>query len=215
MTASVIVGDAREVLPALDLDPAHTVVVTDPPWPNMPTGIYPGMVADPTMLFADVAGMLDGRCRSLVVVLGAMSDPRFLAGVPSSLPFRCVRWLRKVPPGYHGATLVEADVAYVFGPNEPPPDARVAPAMATETSSFKSPDHPSPRSPAHMRWLVRWFTRPTDLVLDPFCGSGTTLCAARVLGRRALGIEAVERYAEVTRRRLLDAVDLFNAEVRP
>ncbi len=62
--------------------------------------------------------------------------------------------------------------------------------------------HPTPKPLGLMLELVRLFTKPGDLVLDPFCGSGTTGVACLRLGRRFLGIEQQQQYAETARARL-------------
>ena len=62
--------------------------------------------------------------------------------------------------------------------------------------------HPAPMPVEVARRCIRLSTWPGETVLDPFAGSGTTLLAARQLGRRAIGIERSERYCELAVARL-------------
>ena len=66
--------------------------------------------------------------------------------------------------------------------------------------------HPNEKPVAVMRRLVELCSNPGDLILDPFMGSGTTLRAAKDLGRRAVGIEIEERYCEIAARRCAQEV---------
>lgn len=61
--------------------------------------------------------------------------------------------------------------------------------------------HPTQKPLPLMRELVRDFTDPGDVILDPFAGSGTTGVAALAEGRRVILCERVPEYAEIARRR--------------
>ncbi len=62
--------------------------------------------------------------------------------------------------------------------------------------------HPTPKPLALMRFMVDISVRPGTAVLDPFAGSGTTLLAAKLEGRKAVGIEISEEYCEIAANRL-------------
>ena len=62
--------------------------------------------------------------------------------------------------------------------------------------------HPCPKPIKAWSWLLERCSKPNDLVLDPMCGSGTTCVAAKMLGRRFIGIDISEEYCELSRMRL-------------
>lgn len=62
--------------------------------------------------------------------------------------------------------------------------------------------HPTEKAVGILAPLIRSFSRPGDLVLDPFSGSGSTAVAAALNDRRYLAIELEERYCTLARKRL-------------
>ncbi len=62
-------------------------------------------------------------------------------------------------------------------------------------------DHPAPFPEALARDHILSWSDPGDVVLDPLCGSGTTLKMAALEGRRFVGIEVCPQYADIARRR--------------
>lgn len=53
-----------------------------------------------------------------------------------------------------------------------------------------------------MRYIVKTYTRPEDLIVDPFCGFATTLVAAAMEGRKAVGLEIEPQRVQISRERL-------------
>jgi site-specific DNA-methyltransferase (adenine-specific) len=66
--------------------------------------------------------------------------------------------------------------------------------------------HPAEKPIRLMKQLLTDFTQPGDLILDPFAGSGTTLCAAKELGRHAIGIEIDADYCDIIIDRLRQGI---------
>jgi len=65
--------------------------------------------------------------------------------------------------------------------------------------------HPTQKPESLIRWCLTFFP-DAETVLDPFMGSGTTLRAAKDLGRRCIGIELEEKYCEIAVKRLQQQV---------
>lgn len=70
----------------------------------------------------------------------------------------------------------------------------------SQFSGFQARDHPT-QKPVGLYWTLLGRT-PGLEILDPFCGSGTTCVATKMLGRRFIGIDISEEYCEIARQRL-------------
>jgi site-specific DNA-methyltransferase (adenine-specific) len=63
-----------------------------------------------------------------------------------------------------------------------------------------------------MAFQITLASRPSDIVLDPFSGSGSTCIAAKMLGRRFIGIEREDEYCRIAEARLAAVPDLVQAK---
>ena len=64
-----------------------------------------------------------------------------------------------------------------------------------ESDSKVARIHPTQKPIKLLERLIALFTDPNDVVIDPCCGSGSTIIAARNLGRRAYGFEINKEFA--------------------
>lgn len=83
-----------------------------------------------------------------------------------------------------------------------------------EYKDAQYPSYPTEKNMDMIKMLIMASSDPGDLILDCFCGSGTTLQAAHELGRNWIGIDNSEQAIKVTKRRLSNIPrDLFSSDV--
>lgn len=198
---TLYLGDARDILPSLK--EKYEAIITDPVWPNSPKGIIPGSEA-PLELFRETAKHFPFVASRAVVHLGSNSDPRFLTAIPPSFKFVRACHLAYLAPTFNGRVLNTHDIAYVFGtPPAPRKNMHLLPGIVYQTDP-KNLDkrHPCPKVLEHVRWLVKYYGMGS--VIDPFCGTGTTLLAAKELGYKAIGIEIKEEWLAIAKERIIE-----------
>jgi site-specific DNA-methyltransferase (adenine-specific) len=182
-------GDCRDILPHVTAD----VVVTDPPY-----GI--GFGQTHTKWSANrgtVLGSWDREIANLDQLL-ALNKPMIVwGGDRFALPVSR-GWLAWVKPD---ATTTFSSFELAWTSFDRPSRHFI---MAVGSVNSERVGHPTQKPLALMRWCIGF--APPGTILDPFMGSGTTLVAAKQLGRKAIGIEIEERYAEIAARRLAQEV---------
>lgn len=199
-------GDCREVLPTLS---KVDLVLADPPY-----GIS-----------YDSDGSSQQGIQRLGSVVGDddLFDPAFLLGFPDVFLWGCNNFCHAIPPRdgqwyfwdkvtQNGMKVRIAEGEYVWHKQGTKPRAfrhLWSGAFKASESGVKSV-HPTQKPVALMKWCIS-LSPSTGTILDPFMGSGSTLVAAKLCGRRAIGIEIEERYAEIAANRLSQGV-LFGPE---
>jgi len=121
--------------------------------------------------------------------------------------FDILKWVKtNTPPTYHGKMLSDTEYCLLFRKG-----ARCMPGSYADASTlYMSPmnvadkkkyGHPTPKPVLFLRRLVRNCSKPGDVILDPFYGSGAVGEACIIEGRTPLGIELVQKHADTARAR--------------
>jgi DNA modification methylase len=180
-------GDCREWMPEVD------ALVTDPPYgAAMPYGEHKDAEADHAAWLQGVIPLLERAAPVRLITPGVRNVWLWPAAdwiVCWYKPGAAGRADLPQPDRPQGA-FNEWEPVLVYGKARVMHDVLRIPA----TPQRDTGSHPCPKPLNLGRALV---SATTGTVLDPFMGSGTTLMAAKSLGRKAIGIEIEERYCEI------------------
>lgn len=217
-------GDSREILPQLT---TVDVVITDPPYSaHTHKGARTRTVGAKSNLLVTFDEWTDVAFRNTFIQLGRVAQRWVIA----TMDWRHVAGLEAEPPS--GLDFVR--FAVWVKPNSTPQLTGDRPAPGWEAvgclhksgskkrwngggkrgvwvvNTVDAVDHPTAKPLSLFEDFVQLFSDVGETVLDPFAGSGTTLVAAKSLGRNAIGVELDERYCEIAAKRL--AQDAFDFE---
>ena len=209
-------GDCLEILPDLSAE-TFDMVLTDPPylvsysgrwgsdWTPIEGDSDPAWVVP---VYAELWRIL--KPDSLCVTFYGWPQSELFFSAWRLAGFRPLSLLvlikNRLGLGYF--SRAQHEQAYLLGKGHPP-KPQSAPSDVFDWIVPCPQLHPNQKPLGAISKLIAAYTSKTAYVLDPFCGSGTTLVGARNCGRKAIGIEIDERYCELAAIRLSQEVLTF------
>lgn len=198
-------GDCREVVAAL---PQVDLLLTDPPYLLSANG---GGIGGQRQYMTDIRGHLDAgfdiaildRFPNWICFCGKGQLKELLAATGDRV-WGLVTWNKPNPtPLCAGNYLPDAEyIVHAYQSGRLFGEYRDKSRFITHPVEKNGFDHPTVKPLAVVGKMINLGSEPGDTVLDLYCGSGTTLVAARDRGRKAIGVEREERYCEIAAQRL-------------
>jgi site-specific DNA-methyltransferase (adenine-specific) len=197
-------GDCREILPTL---PKCDLLLTDPPYGvGLEYGQFDDTPANVRFLVADVIPMARAHSKRMLLTCGT----RQIHFYPEPDWILC--WLNRAGSFCNpwGFTCWQPILAY--GPDPYLENSMGSrPDVIEHSETSEKNGHPCPKPIGFWQKLLnRGSVQTSDLIIDCFMGSGTTLKAAKDTGRKAIGIELEEKYCEIAAKRLSQEVFDFS-----
>jgi len=193
---TLYIGDCKEVMKSLPESLAH-LVLTDPPYTK--DTYYP---AYKTLATESPRVMRTGG--SLVTLVGQYLIEEVVLMFKDKLKFNWIVWMNQ--PERHIRMALGIEVTGMpnlwYVKSDKYASVRIADGFSvTGRDGINKPLHPWQKDLSWADHFILSLTKPSDVVLDPFCGSGTTLVSARKHGRVGIGVEIKEEYcAEIVKR---------------
>ena len=202
-------GDCREVLPGM---PKVDLVLTDPPYGinggalqrmGRNKGSYAGGFQDTPQYIRDVVVPIVLSLIESVPCVVVTPGNRCLSSYPQPKSFGV--FYQPAAVGIQPFGNLDAQPIFYYGTAGG--GRRGKPCSFVLTEAPEKNGHPCVKPYCAWKRLMASVSLEGMTVLDPFMGSGTTLRAAKDLGRKAIGIEIEERYCEIAAKRIATDTD--------
>ncbi len=191
-------ADCALVLPTL---PTFRLLLTDPPYgigASSGTGKYGRLkFSDIDPKWDDATPLPDCFSAMLELAIDCIIWGANYFHLPRSRNF--VVWDKGA--GFRGRDFAECEQAWCSWDG----NAKVYSRDPLACGDYRRKVHPTQKPIALMQWCLG-LVPDANTILDPFMGSGTTLIAAKLEGRFAVGIEINEKYCEIAAKRLAQGV---------
>jgi DNA modification methylase len=189
--------------------------------PELEAGSVDLVLADPPYgIGYDASASTQQGIQPFAKIVGEndLFDPRPWLTFPDALIWGANNFCHAIPPGEGqwifwdkvlrnglGVRIAEGEFAWHKQGTKPRAYRHLWSGAYKDSESGRRSLHPHQKPEALLRWCIG-LSPARGTILDPFVGSGTTLRAAKDLGRKAVGIEIEERYCEIAAERLRQGV---------